>query len=60
MYVLERLSRNDWILSKGKEQQDECEKARERILKKNDGKLPKKYEHSTLQSCLYCPAFMES
>ena len=42
---------------KGKE--NVCQKAREQFLKENKGKLPKKYEHITLQSCLYCGSFME-
>ena len=41
----------------GKEQ--ECADARKKVLEENHGKLPKKYERTTLQSCLYCGSFME-
>jgi hypothetical protein len=45
---------------KGEEQEKECQKARKRVLEKHNGKLPKKYERTSLDSCLYCPSFMES
>lgn len=38
--------------------EEECAKARKEIKEKNNGKLPEKYKHTTLDSCLYCPAFM--
>ena len=45
---------------KGEEQEKECQEARERVREKHNGKLPKKYERTPLQSCFYCASFMES
>jgi hypothetical protein len=42
----------------GKEK--ECQKAREKVKKANGGKLPEKFKGTTLESCIYCSAFMVS
>jgi len=37
----------------------ECAKAREEVLKQYNGRLPEKFKHTALDSCLYCGSFME-
>lgn len=42
-----------------KNKEKECENVRQEILRKNKGKLPKKYKHTSVESCLYCSEYME-
>ena len=44
----------------GEKQEEECRKAREDVLEKHHGELPKEYERTSLQSCRFCGSFMES
>ena len=42
----------------GKEK--ECSEVRKKVLKANNNKLPKKYKETTVESCRFCPSFMEN